>query len=47
MEAVGQVKKLFSFKQLYLIPDEYNIKRWLETVAQSFLQCVLNRNILK
>ena len=26
MEAVGQGKKLFSFKQLYLAPDNYNEK---------------------
>ena len=40
MEAVGQGKKLFSFKQLYLAPDNYNEKRWLETVALSDLQYV-------
>ena len=32
MAAVGQIKKLFSFKQLYLTPHDYNEKRWLETV---------------
>ena len=47
MAAVAQIKKLFSFKQLYLTPDDYNEKRWLETVALSYLQCVLNRKILK
>ena len=47
MAAVGQIKKLFSFKQLYLTSDDYNEKRWLETVALNYLQCVLNRKILK
>ena len=36
MEAVGQAKKLFSFKQLHLTPDDYNEKRWLVTVALSY-----------
>ena len=47
MAAVRQIKKLFRFKQLYLTPDDYNEKRWLETVALSYLQCVLNRKIVK
>ena len=40
VEAFGQAKKLFSFKQLHLTPDDYNEKRWLETVALSYVQCV-------
>ena len=40
VEAVGEAKKLFSSKQLYLAPDDYNEKRWLETVALSYLQCI-------
>ena len=39
MEAVGQGKKLFIFKQLYLPPDNYNGKV-VKTVALSDLQYV-------
>ena len=35
------------FEQLLLDPDDYNEKRWLETVALSYLQCKLNRRIFK
>ena len=38
VEDAGQAKKLYSFKQLHLAPDDYYEKRWLETVALSYLQ---------